>query len=237
MNPKGREEFRRQKRIRIRLARASFRLEMAELERIWAIVSAHREGLSVRDIARHVGLGPTRVHQLVTSPQADSVEHAQSVLREVGWPAPEDSRPAAEEQVADRLIEEAAALVSCVEWLESLSTQETPVVNLRPEDDYPETDYVAVDQSRVIRGLRRIAHDLEELARARRVADLSSSGNDADPRMRLRHRLAEPPIELSRRGTSILQGRKAWENYEHRLQKAGLPAPLNPYRHLNRSAE
>ena len=237
MNPKGREEFRRQKRIRIRLARASFRLEMAELERIWAIVSAHREGLSVRDIARHVGLGPTRVHQLVTSPQADSVEHAQSVLREVGWPAPEDSRPAAEEQVADRLIEEAAALVSCVEWLESLSTQETPVVNLRPEDDYPETDYVAVDQSRVIRGLRRIAHDMEALARARRVADLSSSGNDADPRMRLRHRLAEPPIELSRRGTSILQGRKAWENYENRLQKAGLPAPLNPYRHLNRSAE
>ena len=70
-----------------------------------------------------VGLGPTRVHQLVTSPQADSVEHAQSVLREVGWPAPEDSRPAAEEQVADRLIEEAAALVYCIEWLESLSTQ------------------------------------------------------------------------------------------------------------------
>ena len=210
---------------------------MAELERIWAIVPAHREGLSVRNIARQVGLGSTRVHQLVTSPQADFVEHALSVLREVGWPAPEDSRPAAKEQVADRLIEEAAALVSCVEWLESLSTQETPVVNLRPEDDYPETDYVAVDQSRVIRVLRRIAHDLEEPARARRVADMSSSGNDADPRMRLRRRLVEPPIELSRRGTSILQGRKAWENYEHRLQKAGLPAPLNPYRHLHRSAE
>jgi hypothetical protein len=210
---------------------------MAELERIWAIVPAHREGLSVRNIARQVGLGSTRVHQLVTSPQADFVEHALSVLREVGWPAPEDSRPAAKEQVADRLIEEAAALVSCVEWLESLSTQETPVVNLRPEDDYPETDYVAVDQSRVIRVLRRIAHDLEEPARARRVADMSSSGNDADPRMRLRRRLAEPPIELSRRGTSILQGRKAWENYEHRLQKAGLPAPLNHYRHLHRSAE
>jgi len=210
---------------------------MAELERIWAIVPAHREGLSVRNIARQVGLGSTRVHQLVTSPQADFVEHALSVLREVGWPAPEDSRPAAKEQVADRLIEEAAALVYCVEWLESLSTQETPVVNLRPEDDYPETDYVAVDQSRVIRVLRRIAHDLEEPARARRVADMSSSGNDADPRMRLRRRLAEPPIELSRRGTSILQGRKAWEHYEHRLQKAGLPAPLNPYRHLHRSAE
>jgi lysyl-tRNA synthetase class 2 len=36
MNPDSREESRRQKRIRMRLARASFRLEMAELERIWA---------------------------------------------------------------------------------------------------------------------------------------------------------------------------------------------------------
>ncbi len=123
MNPQSRrEEFQRQERIRMRLARASFRLEMAELERIWAIVWAHREGLSVRDIAQQVGLGPTRVHQFVTSPQADCVEHALSVLQEVGWPAPEDPNSEAEEQAADRLIEEAAALVSCVEWLESLAT-------------------------------------------------------------------------------------------------------------------
>ena len=32
MNPQSREEFQRQKRIRMRLARASFRIEMAELE-------------------------------------------------------------------------------------------------------------------------------------------------------------------------------------------------------------
>jgi hypothetical protein len=90
MNPESREESQRKKRIKMRLARATFRLEMAEMERIWAIVSAHREGLSVRDIAQQVGLGPTRVHQLVTSPQADCVEHALSVLREAGWPTPED---------------------------------------------------------------------------------------------------------------------------------------------------
>ena len=78
MNPESREESQRKKRIKMRLARATFRLEMAEMERIWAIVSAHREGLSVRDIAQQVGLGPTRVHQLVTSPQADCVEHALS---------------------------------------------------------------------------------------------------------------------------------------------------------------
>lgn len=237
MTPKSREEFQRQKRIRIRLARASFRLEMAELERIWAIVSAHREGLSVRDIAQQVGLGPTRVHQLVTSPQADCVEHALSVLRELGWPTPEDPHPEAEEQVADRLIEEAAALVSCVEWLESLATGGRPVVNLRPDEGSPETYYVTVDQSRVIRVLRRIAHDLEELARARRVEDLSTSANDADPCLRLRRRLAEPPIELSLRGTSIQQSRQAWEDYESRLQRAGLPIPSNPYRHFDCSVK
>ena len=216
MNPALREKVQRQERIRTRLARASFRLEMAELERIWAIVSANREGMSVRDIARQVGLGPTRVHQLVTSPHADCVEDALSVLREAGWPAPEDPLPGAEEQVANRLTEEATALISCAEWLASLAAGERPVVNLRPDNDLPDTDYVAVDHSRVIRVLRRIAHDLEELARTRRVKDLSSSANDGDPRLRLRRRLAEPPIELSRSGKSIHQSRQAWADYGKR---------------------
>ncbi len=94
-----------------------------------------------------------------------------------------------------------------------------------------------MDQSRVIRVLRRIAHDLEELARARRVEDLSTSANDSDPCLRLRRRLAEPPIELSLRGTSIQQSRQAWEDYESRLQRAGLPIPSNPYRHLDCSVK
>lgn len=237
MNPASREEVQRQERIRTRLARASFRLEMAELERIWAIVSASRAGMSVRDIARQVGLGPTRVHQLVTSPQADCVEQALSVLREAGWPAPEDPVPGAEEQVADRLTEEATALISCAEWLASLAAGESPVVNLRPDNDLPDTDYVTVDQGRVIRVLRRIAHDLEELARTRRVKDLSSSANDTDPRLGLRRRLAEPPIELSRGGKSIHQSRQAWADYEASLHRAGLPIPSNPYRHLDRSGK
>lgn len=103
---------------------------MAELERILAVVSAHRERMSVRDIARHAGLGATRVHQLVTSPQADCVEDALPVLREAGWPTPEDPLPGAEEQGADRLTEEAAAPISCAEWLASFAGGKNPVVNL-----------------------------------------------------------------------------------------------------------
>ena len=127
--------------------------------------------------------------------------------------------------------------MSCAEWLASLADGKTPAVNLRPESHAPDSDYVAVDQSRVIRVLRKIAHDLEELTRARRVTDLSTGANDADPRMRLRRRLAEPPIEISLRGTSIQQSRQAWKEYETCVRRAGLPIPLNPYRHLDRSED
>ena len=230
------QEFERKQRIRKRLSRASFRLEMAELERIWAIVSAQREGLSVRDIAREVGLSPTRVHQLVTSPQADCVEPALSVLREAGWPAPEDPVPGAEEQISDRLVEEAETLISCAKWLEAIAAGEIAAVNLRPDDD--RLPYFGrVDQARVVRVLRRVAHDLEELARARRVSETSFRAEEADPRLRLRRRWAEPPVEPSRRGSSILQAKKAWEDYENRLREAGLPVPSNPYRYFDRSGE
>lgn len=56
--------------LEARLGRARFRYEAAKVERAWAVVSAHAAGLSVRKIAAAVGLGPTRVHQLLRSPEA-----------------------------------------------------------------------------------------------------------------------------------------------------------------------
>jgi AcrR family transcriptional regulator len=207
------------------------------LERTWAIVSAHREGWSVRDIAVRVGLSPTRVHQLTADPQAAFVDHTVSVLRELGWPAPEDSGDSGEEQVADRLADEATALLQCAEWVEALARGAKPAVNLRPPEDWPTTDNVSVDHRRIVRMLRRIAADIDELARARRVGDLSSSAVDADPRSRRRRQLAEPPIKAPKGPMSIAQGRRAWDNYVRRLERAGLPVPLNPYRHLDRSGK
>ena len=229
---KSHTEFQHKERIKARISRAAFRLEMAELERAWAIVSAQREGLTLREIARQVGLGPTRVHQIVTSPQAELMEQALSVLREAGWPAPEDPTPGTDGQVSDRLAEEAAMVATCAEWLEVLAAGERPRVNLRPDEDWPGTHYVPVDQGRVVRVLQRIAHDLEELARAQRVAEMPSSAEEVDPRLRLRRRLAEPPIKLQRKGPSTRQSQLAWEEYDDRHRKAGLPVPPNPYRHL-----
>lgn len=85
---------------------------MAELERLWAIVSAHNDGMPIREIAKQVGLGPTRVHQIVSAPQADKMEATLSVLRELGWPTPEDPSAHDDEQLADRLSEEANVLVT-----------------------------------------------------------------------------------------------------------------------------
>lgn len=48
------------------------------MERIWAVVSAKRDGWSVRQISKSVGLSPTRVHQLLAEPGAALMEHALS---------------------------------------------------------------------------------------------------------------------------------------------------------------
>ena len=76
--------------LEARLRRARFRYEAAKAERAWAVVSAHKAGLSVRKTAAAVGLSPTRVDQLRDSPEAASWEARLDILCLHGWPAPED---------------------------------------------------------------------------------------------------------------------------------------------------
>ena len=45
-----------------RVSRAAWRLEQAERERTWALVSARVEGISIRTLATAAGLSPSRVH-------------------------------------------------------------------------------------------------------------------------------------------------------------------------------
>ena len=78
------------RRSREPFGRAAFRLEMAAVERTWAIHTAAAQGLCVRSIASAVGLGPTRVHQILTNNQGVPTEPAADGLRGAGWPAPED---------------------------------------------------------------------------------------------------------------------------------------------------
>jgi hypothetical protein len=59
------EAARRERRILARVSRAAWRLEQAERERTWALVSARAEGISIRTLATAAGLSPSRVHQIV----------------------------------------------------------------------------------------------------------------------------------------------------------------------------
>ncbi len=83
------------------------------------------------------------------------------------------------------------------EWLARLEAGgQPPVVNLRPAADWPDTATLGVDLAWVRAVLDRIAADLDELARAREVADLDTAAVRADQRAERRHRLAEPDLDF-----------------------------------------
>jgi hypothetical protein len=179
--------------LEARLRRARFRLEAAKVERAWAVVSAHRDGLSVRKIAEAVGLSPTRVHQVLASPEAAGWEARLDMLRAHGWPAPEDPPADAPSSdiVGDRLADEAQALRDVTDWLDKFVRTGMPeLVELRPCSDHPLHYRKVASHERIVAILGRIASDIDELARAKRVADLSTEANDSDPRLRLRRRAA-----------------------------------------------
>src|SRR3954453_18886505 len=147
--------IRRERQVAARLRLATERLENAQRERIWAIVEAHQEGLSVRQIAAATGLSSSRVHQLLGSDEAREIPR---------WLSQQRRRDRLRQpDVPARLAGELEALRRCREWLERLDRGETVVVNLRPETD-AETEYVSFDRPRVLRVLARIIADLDELA-------------------------------------------------------------------------
>jgi len=76
-----RQRVQHTRQLRERLQHAAERLREAQQERVWAIVSAHQQGLSIRQIATATGLSAARVHQLLAD-----IPMWLSRLREHGWP-------------------------------------------------------------------------------------------------------------------------------------------------------
>jgi hypothetical protein len=190
----------REKCLRARLGIARRRVEEAERERIWAIASAHSAGLSIRTIAAATRLSSSRVHQLLHADEAREIPDWLSRLAEPAVGA--DAQPVGKQTLPpmalqQRLADENEVLGWCIGWLEQLARGETVVVNLRAETE-PKTAFVAFDQARVLRVLKRIAADLDELSG--RMAPTESHDSTLDKNavgVKHRRRLAEPEPELS----------------------------------------
>jgi hypothetical protein len=166
------EAGRRERRVLTRVSRAGWRLEQAERERTWALVSARAEGISIRTLATAIGLSPSRVHQLVADANLDVLDAALGDLRAAGWPAPEDpdsgedAELGGRDTIAGRLSDEVSWLRQCADWLAHLDADSCPpAVSLRPSADWPDRAVVAVDLARVAAVIDRIAADVDELAR------------------------------------------------------------------------
>ncbi|MEU5940964.1 hypothetical protein ABZ807_17695 [Micromonospora sp. NPDC047548] len=229
------EAGRRRRRVLVRVTRAVWRLDQAERERGWALVSARAEGVSIRALAKAAGLSPSRVHQIVAAADPDALDSTLGELRAAGWPAPEDpdSDEDAElngrDSIAERICDEVEWLRRCVDWLAQLDAGGyPPAVNLRPDADWPDTAHVTVTLARVRAVLDRVAADLDELARARRVADLNTAAVLPDRHAERRRRLAEPDLDFrdfctAQRlpASSTRQLERAWDAWQAERYRRG----------------
>jgi hypothetical protein len=227
--------WRRERRVLLRVSRAAWRLEQAERERSWALASARAEGVSIRALAAAVRLSSSRVHQIVAAANLDELDAQLGELRSAGWPTPEDpdgdddAELDGRDSIADRLSDEVSWLRQCADWLLHLNADSyPPVVNLRPAADWPDRAIVAVDLTRVAAVIDRIAADVDELARARRIQDLTTAAVLRDPRAERRRRLAEPDLELrafcTRRrlpASSTPQLEQAWDAWQAERYQRG----------------
>jgi hypothetical protein len=172
-----------------------FLCQLNAADRIWAIVSAHQAGLSIRKIAGATGLSSSRIHQLLNAREAKEIPVWLSQLRQSsrgsgGKKKAERSEPKTE--IRSRLAREVEVLRKCIDWLQRLERGESVVMNLRPDAD-AETEFVGFDRPRVVRVLERIAADLDNLSLVPNDPHADKESNNHDPQARHRHELAEPP--------------------------------------------
>ena len=190
-----------------------------------------RRGVSIRALAAAAGLSSSRVHQIVAAAGLDELDAQLGELRAAGWPAPEDpdgdddAELDGRELIADRLVDEVGWLRQCAGWLTRLHAGEfPPAVNLRPGGDHPERALVVVDLLRVAAILDRIAADIDELARVRRVDDLAAAGALPGRRAERCRRAAGPDLdfrEFCRRQKVSASSERSWDAYEAERYRRG----------------
>ena len=207
----------KEKRLLTRLQLATTRVKDVERERIWAIAKAHSLGLSIRKIAEVTGLSSSRVHQLLHTDEAHQIP---DWLNSVFDPnvnrdeQPDERENPSHQELQQQLADEGEVIRWCIGWLEQLARGERVVVNLRAESD-PKTAYVGVAQEWVLRVLKRVAADLEQLSGNLNPTEEGDEGLDhVAAGVKRRQRLGEPEPELSflsqREQRAIVREKMGW---------------------------
>ncbi|MGV2826566.1 hypothetical protein [Myxosarcina sp. GI1(2024)] len=188
------------KQLLNRLRLATTRVKDVERERLWALATAHAEGLSIRTIAKATGLSSSRIHQLLHTDQAHQIPDWLNNLpnSKIEMNAQSDGEGKLSlKQLQQQLADEGEVIRWCIDWLEQLARGEKVVVNLGAESD-PRTAYVGVERSWVLRVLKRVAGNLDRLSGTSYPTEESEV--EPNPIMRgvkRRNRLGEPEPELS----------------------------------------
>ncbi len=196
----SREQILKEKRLTNRLHLATTRVKDMERERIWAIAKAHSEGLSIRKIAKVTGLSSSRVHQLLHTDEARQIPDWLNDLSASvsGINTQSDCKQKRSlSELQQELADEGEVLRWCIGWLEKLARGEKVVVNLRASSD-SRTAYVGVEREWVLRVLKRVAANLDQLSGT--SYPIEESEVESNPIMRgvkRRNRLGEPEPELS----------------------------------------
>lgn len=227
------------------MSQAAWRLEQAGRERAGTLASARAEGISIRTLAAAAGLSPARVRQITAAADPDELDAVLGELRAAAWAAPED--PGGDDDagldgrdlVCDRLLDEVSWLGQCAGWLTRLHISEYPqAVNLRSDGDHPGRALVMAGLPRVAAILQRIAADVGELARARRVAGLGAAAALPDRRAGRRRRVAEPDLDFREfcRRSKLPRSKRSWDLFaaeRYRRGETGIPPyrAYDPFRH------
>ena len=123
-----RQRVQLERQLIARLKTANIHFTEAQVERIWAIISAHQAGLSIRKIAGATGLSSSRIHQLLNAPEAKEIPVWLSQLRQSSRGSggkKKAERPESGTEIRCCLAREVEVLRRCTDWLQRLEHGKT----------------------------------------------------------------------------------------------------------------
>jgi hypothetical protein len=191
-----RQRVHREVQLKGRLHLATTRLDDANRERIWAVVAAHKAGLSIRQIAEATALSSSRVHQLLHDNEAREIPDWLDDLRAPETAAADPSGTGKNASSQILLSTEVAILRRCIDWLKELESEQWVVEDLRAITEVGE-ERVLLNRSQVLRVLSRIAAELDALAGRPAPGSQGAAMDEMDLRQWLRERM--PGIDAPRR--------------------------------------